>query len=161
MCLSATFPSNQPLDGLKDLLTAAEKPHYSLAKPLTSYFVVYLFHFFPIEQQCGKRRACGEIRRADYMYVLTCKSTPALVKDGSYSLFPLDGRRAWTAPCSGLSHGYWVSQLKLCALQSHGNPVSIFLFCPPGLKTCRPLKMTQRNFHRLRNFKSYFNHSFT
>lgn len=50
---------------------------------------------------------------ADYVNVLTCKSTPVLVKDGSYSLFSLDGRRASSTPCLGSSHGYWVSQLKL------------------------------------------------
>lgn len=128
MCPSATFPSNQRLYGLKNLLTAAEKPHYSLTKHLIScFFFVFLSlsFIFLTEQQCEERRACGEISSADYMYVLTCKSTPVLVKDGSYSLFSLDGRRASTAPCFGLSHGYWVSQLKLRALQSHGNPLSI------------------------------------
>lgn len=53
-----------------------------------------LFFPSPTEQQCGKRNACREISSADFMYVLTCKSTPVLVKDGSYSLFSLDGRRS-------------------------------------------------------------------
>lgn len=70
------------------------------------------------------------------MYALTCKSTPVLVKDGSSSLFSLDSRRASAAPCFGLSHGYWVSQLKLCSLQSYGNPpviyICFFLFVPSG-----------------------------
>ena len=110
--------------------TAAEKPHYSLTKTLISdFFFVSLFPFLSTEQQCGKR--CGELSRADYLYVLTCKSTPVLVKDGTYSLFSLDGRRASTAPCFGSSHGYWVSQLKLCALQNRGNPPSIFFSFSP------------------------------
>lgn len=118
------FLKQQPLCGLKDSTAAEKKTHYSLTKALISaFFFILCISFFPTEQR-GNTSACGEMSREDYMYVLTCKSTPVLVKDGSYSLFCLDGRRAPTAPCLGLSHGYWVSQLKLCALRSHGNPLS-------------------------------------
>lgn len=79
---------------------------------------------------------------------MTCKSTPVLVaEDASYSfpLFPpplsptlLDGRRASSAPCLGSSHGYWVSQLKLWARRSHGNPPSTFF---PPLSISLPLSL--------------------
>lgn len=134
-------PTSLLYTGLKDLLTAAEKPHYSLTKHLISLFFFclclsfsFLFFLFSPPLSSSVRRACGGISSADYMYVLTCKSTPVLVKDGSYSLFCLDGRRASAAPCFGLSHGYWVSQLRLSASWSHGNPLSI---SPPPLQDFR------------------------
>lgn len=82
--------------------------------------------FFSTEQR-GELCVWRYVQSGLYVaYVLTCKSTPVLVKDGSYSSFSLDCRRASTAPCLGLSHGYWVSQLKLCAQRSHGNPSKFF-----------------------------------
>lgn len=100
------------------------QPHYSLtSKPLISAFFVCI-SFVPTQQR-GSRN--GELSRADYM-CLACKSTPVLVKDGSYSLFSLNGRRASAAPCLGLSHGYWVSQLTLC----FAEPWKSSLHLPPS-----------------------------
>ena len=147
MCLSASFPSNHLVWGLKDLLTAAEQLHYSLTKPLISYFIVSVFFSPPTEQHCVKRR--GEISREDYM--LTCKITPELLL-----YFPW---KAWyTAPCFGLSHGYWVSQLKLSGMEIL---FPFFFFFPQDIRHLghgRWHKGISSDYGTFFFFKAYFTH---
>lgn len=116
------------------------KPYHSLTKPLISAFFRSPSSLgFSVGTELHVEKQAARITR------LTCKSTPVLVKDGSSFLFSLDSRRAPAARCLGLSHGYWVSQLKLGALRSWESSFHFSVSPPLGLQTCRPLRMTPRS----------------